>query len=219
MHSQVLIKVKADDADEARAIVQEVLDETCADESTGWDFVGGISQVVKKVTDSKTQTYLGSIKSFEELEEHWKNATLHNKKRYVSECQDILFIGLMDVLMPPDEAPLYLDKKNHYGNEIPQFKEKLEYILKNNFDNPNKGLSYEELINRMTYFITNNKDSMFYYYLKCINKINTYLEYPDKYNALYHSSDVHFFDMTQEQEKDGIPDDSKVFYFLTDRHC
>jgi hypothetical protein len=80
MHVSVLIKVKGDDAEGARALVEEVLDDTCTDESTGWDYVGGIMQVVETVTDSKTQVDLGSLKNFEELEEHWKDHTLKNRE-------------------------------------------------------------------------------------------------------------------------------------------
>jgi hypothetical protein len=135
----------------------------------------------------------------------------------IQSVHDNLFVGLMMTLMPPDEAPLYLDKKNVYGNDIPQLKEKLEEILKNNPDG--KKLSYEEIISKITEIIANNDDSMLYYYIDCINKINDHFKYPqDKYSALYHSADVHYYDMSSGQKDEEGKPVREIFYFLTDRH-
>jgi len=217
VHIYTLIKVKADDADEARSIVEGELDNSIENGRAGFDYVGGIMQVVETVTDSNTQVDLGGLNSFEELEKHWKKSTLNNLKNFKGDIHDRLFVGLAEFLLPPDEAPLYLNKKNHYNLPMEDFNKIRDKILK---EGKKKELTYEQIITKITKFMTEKADSMFSFYLQNVKELKNHLEYPeDKYAALYNSNDVHFADLSLCQEEEGIPDDLEIFYFLCDRHC
>lgn len=217
MHVKILLKIRALNVIDARETVEKALHESVKEGNpTGWDYVGGFSQVVKIVSDDGTEVSLGKFKSYKELEEHWHGCTLKNLKSQEKQIEELLFVQLAGKHMPQKEAPLYLERKGVYG-EIRGLPEIIEKKLKSNKSGIKLPQTYEEMIHIFSSAMVDEAKrsiGMIMHYLKGIQKISDYLEYKEPDTALQ-STNIHFADISADEKVEG----EKVFYFICDRHC
>ena len=218
MHVKILIKIRALNSSDAKEVVEEALNESVHEgNSTGWDYVGGIKQIVKTVTD-ESKISLGNFKSFKELEKHWHNSTLKNMRNYERQIEDELFLKLAKKYMPQKEVPLYLDRKNYYGNETRGLPEIIQKKLKSKTSEIKLPQTYEKMIQIFSSEIikeAKNTVGMVLYYLKEIHKIQSHLDYPEDREYSLQSTNIHFADFSADEEIEG----EETYYFLCDRHC
>lgn len=198
MHTCTLCKLRAPSADEARVLLEDLMEEH-AGGSHYFDYVGDITQVVKKVTDKKKEKELAPFKSYNDLVEHWKQRTIFFKEYFLGGIKQKLFEGLAEHLLSPKEAPLYVADEN-----------KAKIAGKVLIAKPKEPLSFDETLNKIMDALVN--DDMLSWYIEKVADTNTWIKYPNEINTHIDKDYILYLDLTGEFSE------GKDFYFFVDRH-
>jgi len=214
VHEHLLVKIKADNADNATSEVREIMNSSIdsSENEDGWDYIGGINQVTQK----NLSTFSTTAKSLSELVKEFKQCIYQYKARHENSLKDLFFINMAEEYMPSEDVPLYLNKKNQYGDKIDTYIEKLgkrvslNSILEKKLKSPDKKPSktFSEYIDGFVDSLFS--DSMIPYHIRQLEKIKRCIEYPKETHITLQCTDNHFADLGGTGKY--------TYYFWTDRH-
>lgn len=206
MHHFILIKINTDSSKEAKREVEEILTNSIEPgvNTVGWDYVGNIELVTKGVLNSL------KLKSYKELEEHYKKFIIKNLEEKKKELEDLLFIGLSKY-MPSEEAPLYINRKNAFNKEDSNLRKIIEKKLKSG-SSSKLPHTYEELIQVVLRHLLDSlkNNTLLEYYIRKTYTIYQCIEYPEEYSLQCENN--HFADLTNKTKG------KRTYYLIGDRH-
>jgi len=210
MHINCIMKIKANDEDEARNAAQYYAERSIDAENnnTGWDYASQdgyrvITPAILK-SDYNCQTY-------QELEEHYAQKREESIKEMQERIHDEILRHLVKTHLSLKDAPLLINE--NFSKEIQKF---ATYILKkkNHHPKPLPGdfLSLVDFIARTVTAVTRRPGSILDYYIKQINKIQNCIDDPYNHQYTLQCTENFYADLTKETNG------KKVFYVKSDRH-
>lgn len=201
-HTYTLVKARASDVDAGQCNVDGYFEDTAGDGKM-FDYICGVQHIT---LEEAKEEY--NCNSYEELEEHFKNATYANLNNSKVAINSALERTLKALFMPLDEAPTRVNDG--------------DYILKNRAKEllggtaqPNEGLpkNLEELQGLILELLSTYPGNFGYHLKNMEESHNGLSENMDVWEAArsYYCS---FVDMSNE----GAESD-EIFYYIVDRHC
>lgn len=206
-HYKIVVKVWADDEDEAFGEVTDSLNDSVQPgNNVGWDYHDDPVHITKKILKSEYK-----LKSFDELEKKLsaerKDSIEYIRKQIKEDLRDIL-------------APSFLNKEDavlHVGdNEAGEkFIKEVEKILKSKKDKVIP-TCFEDILSKVTEAIigsATDSSSLSLYHLRKLEALEDCIDNTDPYTTLQ-STDNPFAELPCD-DKEG----KFAFYFECDRHC
>lgn len=227
MHHRILIKIRADDAEYAESICQDMLEKSIDNKSsTGWDYVGDIinlSDPEKWKNFIKNDNSLQG-KTVEDFAEQMKQETLNNLKGLFDSFKQNMEKEITGMSLKPKEAPLYLnhppeedsreDKEIYYAKKQYAAKilnNELKPVKLNRITTPKK--LAEIMANALSNVMQSSDLCMPMYYLNKAKSIYEAINNPEDEYYNLDSSDMHFYDATHEHSEG-----ENTYYMWCDRH-
>lgn len=209
-HYAMILKVWADDAEEAKDLATSALEESVEAENntTGWDYVGDVEVITPEMLQKDFQ-----VSSYKELEEKYTQERVEALAAMKANLKRTIKVSLAKRFLPRDEAPLYLqdDPEDIQG----EFKSYIEKLLKSkkNIKTPK---TFDEILNGVLDAIEDEikKDGMFEYYLNQMHKIQKCINYPEDTYTTLQCSENHFATLNEDEKVEG----QSVYYVYGDRH-
>lgn len=206
----MVLKVWADDAEEAKDLATSALEESVEAEnnSTGWDYVGDVEVITPEMLQKDFQ-----VSSYKELEEKYTQMRIDNLAAMKANVKRTIKVSLAKRFLPKEEAPLYLqdDPEDFQG----EFKSYIEKLLKSKktIKTPK---TFDEVLNGVMDVIEDEieKDGMFEYYLNQMHKIQKCINYPNDTYITLQCSENHFAVLNEDEKVEG----QAVYYVYGDRH-
>ena len=204
MHHTILIRVYADNAEEAREVVS-----TVAHNSIGnrFDYVGDITPITE--ANFKEE----GVTSFEELEETCKGYSKTELLTFKEKIIEELKKKTAGHLMTREEAALRVGQEG--------FEPAIEQVMKREGD-PDK--SFDNLILIITEALLDNSLGMLNYYIKSYRELAEAIENPDDESITLQCPHLFFTPIENEEFdpdsslKEGEKLKDFTFYFTVDRH-
>ena len=208
MHVWTLVKTKAENAENAQAVIEDLMTDTCSEEKR-FDYVGSCEVI--QMTDEVKQEF--NVKNFEELEQKYKDYTTANLKREQERIHEELKLLLLPKYLTHEEAALMVNDKDR------RVKMRVEEVLKNPAGAKALPKTLNELVADVAEVLIKSTEDfgsgMLTYNLKGLSELNTSLSYPEEFLTCAESVDCHFIDHTLDEDVDQS---QPVFYVLVDRH-
>lgn len=207
MHHKIIVKVWADDEEEAENAAKDALEDSVQENnSCGWDY---LSDDMEHITEDKLPQF--GVKTFEELEKKYTGERKKAIQTTKESIREILQKELSDYIAK-DDVPLLLTKHDDEFNAV------LEKVLKSKKKPKKLPTDYTGLVNLVLKVMvdTSSRETLAMYYMEKINELERCISSPESLEYTLQCTENHFAEIPRENT--NAADDSKAFYFWADRH-
>jgi hypothetical protein len=208
MHHNIVMKVWAEDADDAKSQVSSAIEDSINPEqnNVGWDYSGDIDLITK----DKLQSEYG-VKTYSELEKSKLKERDDRMQDLINELHYDLLPTIAPLFLSKDEAPLYVSTENG------EFKEYVEKLLKRKKDikKPETFEKISEVILNILVAIAkkDTSHSMMMWRMEQIKKLQYCVENDMELCYTLQSSENPYAEIPCDDTK-GL----HAYYFVCDRH-
>lgn len=206
MHYTLLVKIRADNAEDALSEAKDQVEQSCGD-GRPFDYMSGdIVPVTKKTLKEQ------GVTNFKALEKKWHDDSLDETiNRHKASLKEIFFHELAKRYLCGKEALTYLNYKDQYGNIDKYIQETIEKISKTKVAKPNPPTSLDELAEMIVDMIHHSSFfHMGFYHVESLDKLISCKTFPTEPSITLNCYDCHFADLGGK---------GKAYYFFFDRHA
>lgn len=218
MHHKILVKIKADNIDEARDEAKSYLENSidASENTVGWDY---LNDDIITVTEEDLKQH--GVKTFKALEKAWLKSTSANYRDHLKSLKDIFFTELVKRHLSGTKVKTYVGYKDRYGFVVSSdsLKKKdtshdpvgdaLRHAARKKIVKP-LPIRLDTLAEEMVDIVNPKTDMMIEYHIRQLDKLDTCKRYPKETHTTLQCSDNHFADLNGEG--------TETYYFIFDRH-